>query len=100
MTNIQSTLLTVLELYKNVSPAVLFANSSNSYTFSTQSYMCVCLCSYQHRDAGRAKEIKNWIAVNAVCQESFPATSFQALKILTNRQLIGKKAGRVTACPD
>jgi len=39
ITHIQLTLLTVPELYKNVSLAVLFANNGNSYTVSMQSCM-------------------------------------------------------------
>jgi hypothetical protein len=38
---IQSTLHTAYGLCKNVSLAVLFGSNGNSYTISTQSYMCV-----------------------------------------------------------
>ena len=47
---------------------ILFGSSSNSCTISAQTDTCICTCSSQHRDAGRAK-VKNKIgtAVNAAC---------------------------------
>jgi hypothetical protein len=41
MINIQSTLCTAPDLYKNVSQLVLFGGNSNSYTVSAQSGMCI-----------------------------------------------------------
>jgi len=38
----QSTLLNPPDLANNVSLAVLFGSKGNSYTFSTQSDMCIC----------------------------------------------------------
>jgi hypothetical protein len=45
-TNIQSTLRTSTGLCKNVSLEVLFGTNSNSYTVSTHSDMCICICTY------------------------------------------------------
>jgi hypothetical protein len=51
MLNTQSTLRAFPDLCKNVSLAVLFGNSTNSYTVSTTSVYV----SSQYREAGQAK---------------------------------------------
>jgi hypothetical protein len=56
MINIQPTLPTTPDLYKNVSLAVKFGNNSSSYTLCMQSD--ICTYSSQYTDAGRTKEIK------------------------------------------
>jgi len=38
----QSTIRTPSDLGNNISQAVLFGSKGNSYTFSTQSDMCIC----------------------------------------------------------
>ena len=55
----------LLFLCRNVSLAVLFHSSCNSYTISKQSYICICLhILSQYRDAARAKEkklVQHWM---------------------------------------
>ena len=89
MINLESTLRTAPDLRENVPLAVLYGINGNSYTFYTQSDMCVCVCvcvcvcacvcvyththththSSQYRDAGRGKDIKIKIETtdNAAC---------------------------------
>jgi len=67
--NVPSTLLTALDLCKNVSFAVVFGSNGNSYIISMQLDACICTHSSQYRDDDWAEEINRGgggTAVNAV----------------------------------
>jgi hypothetical protein len=92
--NIQSTLRTAPDLCKNVSLAVLFGSSGNSYTIFTQLDMCIYTHSSQYRDAGQ-KRNKNWdsskcrVPRKSVCVPALPRTLVPYTQLHKADQFLG-----------